>query len=330
MVSLIIPCFNGEKFIERCLESILNQTYKNLEIIIINDGSYDDSEKKIKKYIKKFVQKNIKIIYIYQKNLGVAEAINKGLKVVSGKYLSLLDIDDYLMPNSVELKVKFLEENLEYDLVRTNGYYVDESDLDNNTNLFITNLEEKKNIYIFEDLLYAKTNNWAGSYLVRVDKLFSFYKDRKIYASRYGQNLQILLPLSKNGKSGFIDIPLMKYIKQDKSLSSSLGDMEIQKNFLGYKDIRKYMINLIFKNNYNEKQKYLYELEVNYARYFIYLGVIYKNRYLLEENYKKLKKYKAIKIEDRIEYYSVKNKVLYLILMAFKKIRDGIYDKNNR
>ena len=73
-VSIITPCFNGEGFVERYLNSILNQTYKNIELIFINDGSTDRTEKVVKSYIIKFEEKGMKLIYIYQENAGQAAA----------------------------------------------------------------------------------------------------------------------------------------------------------------------------------------------------------------------------------------------------------------
>ena len=231
MVSVIIPCYNGEKYIDRCIDSIINQTYKNLQIIIVNDGSTDNSEMNILKRKDDITSLGIEFDYIKKENGGVGSAVNTALKYVKRKYITLLDIDDYIMPESIELKVKFLEAHDDYSIVRTNGYYVNEYDIYNTSNLFVTSKSEKEEVYIFNSLLEGNTNNWAGSYMVRSNELFNFYPDRNIYESKSGQNLQILMPLSYNGKAGFIDKPLMKYIRQDTSLSQvNKGiESEIQK-----------------------------------------------------------------------------------------------------
>ena len=319
MVSIVIPCFNGEKFINRCFNSILNQSYNNIEVILVNDGSVDKSEEIIKLERLKFKEKNIKFKYIYQQNKGAGGAINSGLKYFTGEYLTLLDIDDYLMPNSIEEKVRFLEDNKEYDIVRTNGYYVSEENLNNETNLFVVNDDEKNNIHIFDDLIEAKTNNWAGSYMLRSSKLFEFYKDRNIYESKYGQNLQLLLPLAYKGKSGFIDKPLMKYIRQENSLSQLKGDFNLEvKNLLGYKQIRKHMLNIILLDD--ELNKYLERLEIVYAKYLMNLAFYKKDIKLLKENYIMLKKYKANDIEYKILYYNATNKILCLFFRVMRKV----------
>ena len=319
MVSIIVPCYNGEKFIKRCFDSILNQTYKEMEIIVVNDGSTDKSEKIILEYENKFLEEGMIFKYIYKKNGGLGSAINKGLKHVSGKYLTLLDIDDYIMKESIELKVKFLDSHSDYNVVRTNGYYVTEENLDDKDNLFVVNKDEKNNIYIFDDLINAKTNNWAGSYMVRTDKLFGFYKDRNIYESRYGQNLQMLLPLVYKNKSGFIDIPLMKYIRQKDSLSVSTNDFNKQiENMLGYKRIRQYMINLIVDEN--DREKYLKMVDINCARYIMDLAYVNKNKKIMDEHYSILKRLNSVTLEDKILYYGVKNRIMQYILRVYRKV----------
>lgn len=320
MVSIIVPCYNGEKFIDRCFKSILNQTYRNMELIIINDGSTDNSEDIILGYKNKFEQLGIKFKYIYKDNGGPGSAINSGLKYVTGEYLTILDIDDYIMPESVELKVKFLDKNIDYDIVRTNGYYVNEKNLNEESNLFVTDQEEKDNIYIFDMLIEAKTNNWAGSYMIRTDKLFDFYKDKNIYESKYGQNLQLLLPLAYKGKSSFIDIPLMKYIKQSQSLSQLNGDIDKEiKNMNGYKEIRKYMVNLIVDKV--DVNKYIKLIEISYARYFMELAYYKGKKQLMKESYNILKSYNSNAIEDAILYYKLENKFIFYILRIFKRIK---------
>lgn len=104
MISIIMPVYNASKSIKRSIESVLNQTYKDIELIIVNDGSKDNSEKIILDY-----QKNdSRIKYIYQENDGVASARNKGILSASGEYISFLDADDYLDVHFCENMLKCL------------------------------------------------------------------------------------------------------------------------------------------------------------------------------------------------------------------------------
>lgn len=104
LISIIIPVYNTHEYIKRCIDSVLFQTYKNIELIVINDGSTDGSAE-ILDDIKK---NNPKIIVIHQNNCGVSVARNKGLDLVSGKYVCFLDSDDWLTEDAVE----FLYEQL--------------------------------------------------------------------------------------------------------------------------------------------------------------------------------------------------------------------------
>lgn len=102
-VTVIIPCFNGASFVSEAIESALEQTYRQKEIIVVNDGSTDDSEKIIKKYDKR-------IKYIYQENKGLPSARNCGIEHSSGEYLAFLDADDYWDDTFLEKLIRRIQE----------------------------------------------------------------------------------------------------------------------------------------------------------------------------------------------------------------------------
>jgi glycosyltransferase involved in cell wall biosynthesis len=98
LISIIIPIYNSEKYLEECLNSVLNQTYKNIEVLLINDGSTDESKKICEEYCKKY--SNIKLINNI--NEGVSKARNKGLKLAKGEYVFFCDSDDIMHPRQLE------------------------------------------------------------------------------------------------------------------------------------------------------------------------------------------------------------------------------------
>ena len=100
LISIIINVYNGEKYIDRCLDIVINQTYKNLEILIINDGSVDNTLKLCKKY----KDKRIKIITT--ENQGLSLSRNVGLDNATGKYIYFLDVDDYIEKDTIEYLYK--------------------------------------------------------------------------------------------------------------------------------------------------------------------------------------------------------------------------------
>ena len=115
--SIIIPVYNVEKYLTKCLDSVINQTYKKFEIILINDGSTDGSSLICKKY----VQNDVRIKYLEQKNSGLSVARNNGVLHAKGDYLLFLDSDDYLEPNLLEVLNKELDKK--YDLIRFQVQY---------------------------------------------------------------------------------------------------------------------------------------------------------------------------------------------------------------
>ena len=104
-VSVIIPVYNVEKYIERCLESVIHQTLKEIEIIIINDGSSDSTSKKIEKFLG-----DNRVIYIKTENKGQSAARNKGLQIAKGEYVGFVDSDDYIDLDFYEKLYKRIKE----------------------------------------------------------------------------------------------------------------------------------------------------------------------------------------------------------------------------
>lgn len=104
-VSIIIPVYNLEEYIEHCIRSLLNQTYENIEILCIDDGSSDDSAA----VIAKLIDEDKRIKYIYQENGGVSAARNKGLESADGDYIMFVDGDDYMHYQSAEILVASIE-----------------------------------------------------------------------------------------------------------------------------------------------------------------------------------------------------------------------------
>lgn len=117
-ISIIIPVYNVEKYISRCLDSILNNSYKNIEIILVNDGSKDNSQNVINEYKSKYP--NI-INSVEQENKGPAEARNNALNIATGEYVMFIDSDDFIEKEYIETYVSQLEE-ADYDMV-LGGYY---------------------------------------------------------------------------------------------------------------------------------------------------------------------------------------------------------------
>jgi glycosyltransferase involved in cell wall biosynthesis len=104
LVSVVIPVYNGEDYIKETLESIFEQTYKTIEVIIVDDGSTDDSEKVIAEY-------DDRVTYIKQSNAGPAAARNNGVRHATGEYVAFLDADDIWMPEKLSRQISIMQDN---------------------------------------------------------------------------------------------------------------------------------------------------------------------------------------------------------------------------
>lgn len=115
LISVIVPVYNVEEYIEECLESIVNQTYPSLEIIVVEDGSTDESRQRIQKYLS-----DDRILFIEQKNKGLSGARNTGMSKASGEFILFVDSDDYIDVNLLSDLVPLMQDN-QLDLIRFNG-----------------------------------------------------------------------------------------------------------------------------------------------------------------------------------------------------------------
>ncbi len=120
LVSIVMPAFNGENFIRQAIDSVLSQTYSHWELIIVDDGSTDHTAQVIRGY-----GDDPRIRSVYQENRGQAAALNHGLELARGAYVTTLDTDDWYTSNSLQDRVGFLENHPEFGAVYGDGIYCD-------------------------------------------------------------------------------------------------------------------------------------------------------------------------------------------------------------
>jgi glycosyltransferase involved in cell wall biosynthesis len=123
-VSITICCYNGEKYIDSTLQSVFSQTYKNWEIVLINDGSTDSTEKIIQEYIRQ----GFPITYYYQPNTGLGAARNKSVELARGQFIAILDQDDIWYPTKLEKQVPLIENCVEIGFIYSDSDIIDEND----------------------------------------------------------------------------------------------------------------------------------------------------------------------------------------------------------
>ena len=168
LISVIVPVYNTEKYIDRCIDSIISQTYQNIEVILIDDGSIDNSLEICEKYM----TKNPKIKVVHQENKGVSNARNKGLSIAKGNYFICIDSDDWLEPNMLEILYNNIQ-NYDADIATCNFYNDYESgektvknDIDNDV-LILTETKE-----MYESLFASnKFGGYLWNKLIRTSKI---------------------------------------------------------------------------------------------------------------------------------------------------------------
>lgn len=192
-VSVVTPVYNGEAHLPGMLDSVLNQTYPEIEMILVDDGSGDDTVSVAEAYRGKFADRGYGYRIVRAEHKNASAAINKGLPYVSGEYLVWPDSDDYLEPESVKRRVEFLLQHPRYECVRSLSYYFDaatgerrEKADEQRGDLSKTNL--------FWDILFFKTFVCCGCYMLKTKAFFEIYPDRHIPEYDVGQNFQMLLP----------------------------------------------------------------------------------------------------------------------------------------
>lgn len=180
---------------------------------------------------------------------------------------------------------------------------------------------------VFSALVGGETNNWAGSYMVRTSALFDFYPDREIYQSRFGQNLQFLMPLTYKKKCGYIDEPQMIYNIQEDSLSKTSDIKKTEKilsdNLAGYRDIRIYLIEKIIKTP-NESERYIRIVDIAYYRSLLKLAIDTRDEQLLKATYSNLKELSGVTINERMEYCQYFFPYMVFPLRCIRKIKTAI------
>lgn len=119
LVSIIMPAYNGERFIKQAIESVLAQMHFNWELIVVDDGSTDGTAQMVSSF------KDQRIIYTYQENCGQAAALNRGLDIARGEYITTLDVDDWFTSNSLCDRAEFLDNHPRYDVVYGDGIFCD-------------------------------------------------------------------------------------------------------------------------------------------------------------------------------------------------------------
>ena len=248
-ISVIVPFYNVEKYIDRCLESLVKQTFKDIEIIVINDGSPDNSQDIVDKYVKKY-----KNVYSYKKeNGGLSSARNYGLEKAKGEYIAFLDSDDYVeLSMFEELYNKAISED--FDLVISGSNMV----FDNKNIIVHAGIDSDlySSIDIKTNMNKIYPTAWGKLYK---RELFDF--GIRFKCDIWYEDVEFLFKLFPYIKNiGVIDKPFVFYIQRDGAITRTF-DKRVNNYISNFNGI----VSFYKENGYYDK--YYHELEYGYVRY---------------------------------------------------------------
>ena len=295
--SIIIPVYNVEEYMDRCLKSILNQTYSNYEVIIVNDGSPDNSDNIIKSY-----EKEDKRFKGYKKaNGGLSDARNYGLKYATGDYLIFIDADDYIENNYLEKVNDVLERNKDIDVLKFKIKLVDEGG-----NLIrMENGLNKEGVTSFDELVKLEFLEPAWSYVYKL----SFWKENNFTYLKgmihedFGLTPEILM---KANKIYYLNSYLYNYVQRNGSIMSSNNKEKLHKK--AYDML--YQYDRLIKINYNKDTKVY--------KSFLANALISKTNTLDKDEQKKYKEeLRKRKVIDNLIDDTLKRKIKKIIYKIF-------------
>lgn len=196
VVSIVVPCYEVERYIQKFFDSLIVQTYRNLEIILVDDGSTDQTSEIIAKNIPLLEAEGFRVIALRQANRGLAGAVDSGLQHVSGTYLTWPDPDDWLTPDSIGARVELMKQFPEAALLRSNAEIFEDAEGVIKGAFMEPGHWVKPPEGLFEKLLFLSTFFAPVCHMVRTPQFFEVYPEKSIYVTpRASQNLQMLLPL---------------------------------------------------------------------------------------------------------------------------------------
>lgn len=262
LISVIVPIYNKEKYLEKSLTSIMNQTYKNLEVILVDDGSVDHS----KEICKKYCTQDDRFRYIYKSNGGVASARNSGLENATGEYIGFVDPDDYIEKEMYQQMID-LAESTAADIVEC-GVRVNDGER-----------------YLFDKLDGCIESNEAIFHMLMWDNKVSTYlwnklfKKDVIYNLKFNESLVVgedmpfvFEGFCRSSKYAHTDKYLYTYFRNDDSLMGMRYNTDVSRNSIQASEAIVECCN----NVYNEYEKI--------AKYSLYLNAYFQITKLFHDN----------------------------------------------
>ena len=295
-VSIIVPMYNSENYIERCLKSILNQSYANIEIVVVNDGSTDNSLEICEK-IQTF-SKAIKIVT--QENMGCSISRRTGIKNASGKYIGFVDSDDWIEKDAIEKMIKKFDDREDVDIV-AGGYVIEDDGVCQNPFIGESDMEYNNWNGLLE-MFTGTIFNWSMCDKLYRKELYDNLNEEDYWSNSYGEDTYKNYKLFKKAR-GILFTPVYGYhycLNLNGMMRSSFN-----KDFYNYIDIYQSIYLDTYMEGHVEVSDKIAFLLIENALYYLKTSLSTYDR--KDKSYRKyleiLKKFISSRLKEDIDLY---------------------------
>jgi glycosyltransferase involved in cell wall biosynthesis len=221
-VSVIIPCYNSAKFVDKTLQAVFNSTFSDFEVVFVDDGSTDDTKQILteKGWLKR-------VRYVYQENKGLPAARNIGIKNAQGQYISLLDIDDRPLPDRLARLVSYLESHPEFKMVYSPCFmeYMDRDEKRYVQDLYSSHtplwLPKKHEGDLFENLFYMRIFPSSMLFCKEAALIIGLFDE----SLKVCEDLEFLLNFGAQYEIGFVKIPCWVHVVHQATISKKMAEL---------------------------------------------------------------------------------------------------------
>lgn len=335
-VSVIVPVYNVEEYLDQCVESIVNQTYTNLEIVLVDDGSPDNCPQ----ICDRWAEQDSRIKVIHKKNGGLSDARNYGIEHATGDYLIFIDSDDYINDNCIEILLNALLENgcsmsaARFVLVYENVF----SDEQFSNNIFVVDNKAYWNMYYRN--LFKSDNTISGALINGCHKLMKkeLFTDIRFPVGRINEDTFTTYKIvSLCERIALVDKPLYNYIYRESSLSHNEDDKAQMKSLDLIEAMKERLDYFISSNIDNDLIKYAYIdlLDSMIERYYV-AKCKYNNLHLaqnIKQDYKEVYRLakqsnafdnQLYKKRSSLYYLFYINETLFRIIRKLKRVTGNL------
>lgn len=304
LVTMITYCYNGERFVSKYFDAILNQTYSNIELFFFNNGSEDRTVEIAESYRKALEAKGViyNLITLEKNNPRTCELKCQAIQAMKGEYYFGCDSDDIIHPDYIETMVNYFSEHPDKGIVFCQLNRVRESD---GTLLSVyKSIPRKESGEAITDIVLCRNTMFpAISYMMSTKWLDKINPERKFYISPFGENYQMQIPFLYHDLQGYIEKPLGDYTIRCDSFSAQV-DLN-KKMYVLSEEARTVSESLkLLGKEAHDKYNHLSHNRVLRDRFYISLAI--KDKSLVAQCYKELKDNKTCTIKERIAHLCYK------------------------